>query len=102
MMRADRRERRGRTTFSPALPAANPAPPNPHPQWRIAVTDKLVERVASGSLDANGIMIRAAAVLGAHPAEQGWKPYMTWNTEARRRAYSDAYYNAKRLRRSKG
>lgn len=48
-----------------------------------------------GGWDADGIMIRAAGVLGKYHAEQGHSPRFRWNTPAREKAYSEAYWAAK-------
>lgn len=45
-------------------------------------------------IDADGIMIRAAAKLGEYHAERGFKPYLTWLTDARNKAYRQAYQAA--------
>lgn len=55
----------------------------------------------AGTWDADGIMIRAAAMLGQYHREQGWKPYLKWNTAARTQAYHTAYNAAQPVRKAR-
>lgn len=44
-----------------------------------------------GTLDADGIMVRAAGIIGRHHARLGVRPDRRWFTHARQSAYLDAY-----------
>lgn len=47
-------------------------------------------------VDADGIMIRAAAAIGRNDAERGYPYNPHYNTPKREKAYRDAYWQAKR------
>lgn len=71
-------------------------PETPASAEALAIAERIIAGPwARGSLDRDGIMIRAAAVLGDYHARQGFEPYLRrWNTHARSEAYRQSYWAA--------